>query len=63
MTNPNSLDKQTFFSLNMLIFGPESNENDFLRWFRQGFFFSPQINFGLLQKVGGPCGVLVAVQV
>ena len=39
-------------------------EGDVLRWFQQGFEWSGYegSGFGLLQRKGGPCGVLAAVQ-
>eukprot|EP01029_Cantina_marsupialis_P022075 TRINITY_DN53758_c0_g1_i1.p1 TRINITY_DN53758_c0_g1~~TRINITY_DN53758_c0_g1_i1.p1 ORF type:complete len:618 (-),score=153.00 TRINITY_DN53758_c0_g1_i1:49-1902(-) len=31
------------------------------RWFQQGFKFSDDVSYGLIQSHGGPCGILAAV--
>ena len=49
-----------------LLFGKQGMSSQ-LPWpfWKQGFFFSdrPGLSFGLLQRQGGPCGLLAAVQV
>jgi hypothetical protein len=49
--------------LNKLLFGSRESRNLPKSW-RQGFIFNEkeELTFGLLQKEGGPCGVLACVQ-
>ncbi|XP_064613646.1 probable ubiquitin carboxyl-terminal hydrolase MINDY-4 isoform X2 [Liolophura sinensis] len=57
------IDLQTAVNLKMLIFGSSSGcFND--EWKYQSFTFSdqPHLMYGFVQKKGGPCGVLAAVQ-
>ncbi|CAD7943498.1 unnamed protein product [Amoebophrya sp. A25] len=45
-----------------LCFGDNADPSDLERWERARFEFSDKIRFGLIQKQGGPCGILAAVQ-
>jgi len=58
-----SLDKETRDGLRKLLFGEGEMKNLPKSW-QQGFYFteSPGLFFGLMQKEGGPCGVLACVQ-
>jgi Domain of unknown function (DUF4205) len=58
------IDEQTENALLDALFGKSElrNSDDVNRWFNQGFSFSKDIPFGLIQKSGGPCGVLSIVQ-
>ncbi|KAK3108657.1 hypothetical protein FSP39_012699 [Pinctada imbricata] len=54
---------QTAINLKTLIFGsPHGSFND--EWLLQSFSFCdlPRLKYGIVQKKGGPCGVLAAVQ-
>ena len=61
--NLNQLDKTTREALKKLLFGDGEMKNLPKSW-QQGFFFTenPNLFFGLMQKEGGPCGVLACVQ-
>ena len=52
--------------LRQLMFGKEGSSSQ-LPWpaWQQGFFFSdrPGLQWGLVQRAGGPCGLLAAMQV
>ena len=52
--------------MRQLLFGKEGNGSQlpWLAW-KQGFFFCdrPGLGFGLVQRQGGPCGLLAALQV
>jgi hypothetical protein len=49
--------------LRRLVFGHDNlNVPHLAPWKSQGFFFAKSLPFGLVQKDGGPCGVLAAVQ-
>jgi len=56
--------EKEFELINKLMWPRSVVKEDMLRWHRQGFVWSEYINrkFGLIQNVGGPCGVLAAVQ-
>eukprot|EP00949_MAST-11_sp_MAST-11-sp1_P000576 g576.t1 len=49
-----------------LLFGKSTRANFFNdAWLKQGFFFDsnhPALSFGLIQRQGGPCGAIAAVQ-
>lgn len=49
-------------ALHLLLFGSNPVENDVLRWKSCGFNFDSDIHWGLKQSLGGPCGILAAVQ-
>ncbi|XP_066912043.1 probable ubiquitin carboxyl-terminal hydrolase MINDY-4 [Clytia hemisphaerica] len=58
-----SITLETAIELKTLIFGnPKSSFNP--EWRRQGFYFSthPDLEYGLMQEKGGPCGLLASVQ-
>eukprot|EP00397_Hematodinium_sp_SG-2012_P028350 GEMP01029841.1.p1 GENE.GEMP01029841.1~~GEMP01029841.1.p1 ORF type:complete len:448 (+),score=78.38 GEMP01029841.1:69-1412(+) len=44
------------------VFGPEPVAEDLKRWEDSYFTFSDEAKFGLWQRQGGPCGVLVPLQ-
>ena len=52
--------------MRQLLFGKQGMSSQ-LPWpsWKQGFFFSdkPGLSFGLVQRQGGPCGLLAALQV
>ncbi|XP_013399947.1 probable ubiquitin carboxyl-terminal hydrolase MINDY-4 [Lingula anatina] len=63
ITNARPIDIQTAVELKTVIFGTASKFfND--EWLYQSFTFSdqPRLQYGIVQKKGGPCGVLAAVQ-
>eukprot|EP00271_Cylindrocystis_brebissonii_P014158 TRINITY_DN35414_c0_g1_i1.p1 TRINITY_DN35414_c0_g1~~TRINITY_DN35414_c0_g1_i1.p1 ORF type:complete len:942 (+),score=155.08 TRINITY_DN35414_c0_g1_i1:354-3179(+) len=51
-------------SLHNIVFGHSPSQQALARWTNQGFRFSnhPDTLWGLVQKEGGPCGVLAPVQ-
>ena len=51
-------------TLRRLVFGTATGRSFSQEWKRQGFFFCdlPEIEFGLIQLKGGPCGLLAALQ-
>ncbi|XP_076860473.1 putative ubiquitin carboxyl-terminal hydrolase MINDY-4 isoform X1 [Brachyhypopomus gauderio] len=57
------MDQQTATALKMLIFGSPTSCFS-AEWKQQSFTFSgtPGLRYGIVQKKGGPCGVLAAVQ-
>lgn len=61
--NLSQLDKTTREGLRKLLFGDGEMKNLPKSW-QQGFYFTenPNLFFGLMQKEGGPCGVLACVQ-
>lgn len=61
--NGKPIDVKTAVALKTLIFGtPQQNFND--EWRFQSFSFCdlPNLKYGIVQKKGGPCGVLASVQ-
>jgi hypothetical protein len=56
------VDDMQLFELREVLFGPDPNETDVDRWHRQGFVFSPEVKWGLVQVQGGPCGILAPIQ-
>ncbi|XP_024376405.1 uncharacterized protein [Physcomitrium patens] len=50
--------------LYMLVFGANVSKDVLCQWCHQGFRFSPdpETSLGLVQKEGGPCGVLAPIQ-
>lgn len=50
--------------ISVLYRGGEATAEDLQRWYEQGFNFveSSTFNYGLRQGLGGPCGILAAVQ-
>lgn len=50
--------------ISILYRGGEATTEDLQRWYEQGFNFveSGTFNYGLRQGLGGPCGILAAVQ-
>ena len=51
-------------SLRRILFGTATGRSFNQEWKRQGFFFCdlPDIEFGLIQLKGGPCGLLASLQ-
>ncbi|KAL4465909.1 hypothetical protein ABPG74_004146 [Tetrahymena malaccensis] len=56
-----SIDKQTADSMRNLLFGNSQKQYLPKSW-AQGFIINEQDIFGLVQKEGGPCGVIAVVQ-
>lgn len=55
---------ETAKALRELIFGSAKGQSFNAEWRKQNFFFCdlPQLEYGLIQHKGGPCGVLACVQ-
>ncbi|CAG7838531.1 unnamed protein product [Allacma fusca] len=54
------MDTQMYRDLKMATVGPNGSFQE--GWLNQGFNFDTQVPYGLVQKRGGPCGVLAVVQ-
>ncbi|XP_074659051.1 putative ubiquitin carboxyl-terminal hydrolase MINDY-4 isoform X2 [Tubulanus polymorphus] len=62
-SNAKPIDLQTAIDLKMVIFGSANQTfNDEWRYQSLVFLDLPHLSYGILQKKGGPCGVLAAVQ-
>jgi len=64
--NVKPIDEDTARSLKQVLFGASTTAASAFNeeWMRQGFGFSrrPGLEYGVVQRKGGPCGVLAAVQ-
>ncbi|XP_024378106.1 uncharacterized protein [Physcomitrium patens] len=61
---PQQLPLRVAEQLHMMIFGGNFSKDVLCQWCHQGFRFSPdaETSLGLVQREGGPCGVLAPIQ-
>lgn len=52
----------TLSSLSNVLYGHTPQQSDIQRWQQIGFNYDNNITFGLVQPLGGPCGILAPVQ-